>query len=218
MNFGAMTSYVSKRLIDPNNTAVDATDVEEGINQAIQYWKFRRFWFNEVQDTATLTAHSDLFPYPDDFLVPSMDDDGFYIEYGGMRYPLVKTTMSVLDAMYLSNGYGIPRWYARDDSAQQYKCYPLPDQNYTVGRHYLKNYGDLSGNMDSNDFSANASRLINLWALGNLITELRQDTEMGNYYRAAAQDEWRQLRVMGDKANGSGKLTIYSQLNDRGSI
>ena len=215
MNFGEMVSYVSKRLIDPNNTAVDASDVKQALNESLSYWKFRRFWFNEVSDSATLTAQNASFPYPTDFLVPALDDDGFNVEYGGIRHPLVKITEAAYDAVYLANGYGLPRSYARmgDD---EYQCYPIPNTNYTVNRHYLKNYTDLSADADSNSFTTNASRLINLWALGNLVTEIRQDVDMGNYYREAAQDEYRNLRVMTDKANGTGKLTIYSQLNNRG--
>lgn len=209
--FGDMTTYISKRLIDPTNTAVDVSDVQQAINDSIAYWKFRRFWFNEISDTAILTAQDASFPYPDEFLVPATDDDGFYIQYGNVRYPMVKTTMQVYDALYLSNGYGLPKWYARLGN-QQYQCYPIPDQAYTVGRHYIKDYAALSTSGDANDFTTNAARLIELWALGNLVTELRQDANMGDYYRSASQNEYRNLRVLTDKMNGSGKLTIYSQL------
>ena len=206
-----MTSYVAKRLIDPSGTAVATSDVQDAINDAIAYWKFRRFWFNEVSDTATLTIQSTAFPYPSNFLMPVTDDDGFNIEYGGVRYPLVKITQQVYDSVYLANGYGLPRWYARCEN-QEYQCYPIPNYAYTVNRHYLKDYVALSADGDTNDFSINAARLIELWALGNLVTELRQDTGMGDYYRAASQNEYRNLRVRTDKENGSGKLTLYSQL------
>lgn len=215
MNFGDMTTYVAKRLIDPNNTAVDTSDIQQAINDSIAYWKFRRFWFNEVDDTAVCTAQSPLFPIPTDFLVNAFDDDGFCIEYGGVRYPLAKSTAQIYDALFLQYGYGLPRWYARDGNGN-YICYPIPDQAYTVRRHYLKDYVALVNNTDANDFTNNASRLITLWALGNLINELRQDTSMGGYYQAQTQNEYRNLRVLTDKDNGQGKLTIFSQLNDRG--
>ncbi len=213
--FGEMTTYVAKRIIDPNGTAVDTSDVQQAINQSIEYWKFRRFWFNEVADQATLTARDPSFPYPTNFLVPATDDDGFYIEYGNVRYPLTKISQAIYDSLYLSNGFGLPRWYARIADTK-YQCYFIPDQNYTVGRHYLKDYTALSADSDTNDFTNNASRLINLWALANLITELRQDTAMGDYYRTAAQNEYRNLRVMTDKSNAAGKLTIYSTLQGGG--
>ena len=215
-NFGTMTAYVSARLIDPSNTAVSVPQVQQAINESIAYWKFRRFWFNEINDQATMTQGSVNFPYPSNFLVPALDDDGFYILYGGVKYPLVKVDESTMDSLYLSNGYGLPRWYARMGNSE-YQCYPIPDTNYTVGRHYLADYIDLVSNSDANDFTNFATRLINLWALANLTSELRQDTPgTGDYYRQAAQDEYRNLRVLTNKKNGTGKLHIYSQLNNRG--
>lgn len=211
-NLGSMTTYISKRLIDTSNTAVSVPDVQEGINNSIRYWKFRRFWFNEANDTSTLTANSNAFPYPSDFLVPVMQDDGFCIEYSGIRYPLIKIEEAVYDGLYIENGLGLPRWYARTGS-DEYRCYPIPNINYTVRRHYLRDYTDLVNDNDTNDFTNYASRLINLWTLADLTSELRQDdTDMGEYYRNAAMDEWRQLRVMTNKANSAGKVTLYSDL------
>jgi len=211
--FSQMKTYVSKRLLDPNNTAVSSDDVGEAINASISYWKFRRFWFNEVSDTATLTAQDPSFPYPADFLVPATDDDGFNIQYSNMRYPLDKISQAQFDGLFLDNGFGIPRWYARIGS-DEFQCYPIPDQNYTVARHYLRDYAPLVLDADTNDFTDFASRLINLWALANLSAELRQDDKMEAYYRSASNDEYDNLLVMTRKSNASGKLTISSFLTN----
>lgn len=209
-----MQSYVSKRLIDPNGTVVAVSDVKDALNEAISYWKLRRFWFNEIHDKDTLTAQSPTFPYPSNYLMPATDDDGFYIEYGNVRYPMVKVEQSVYDALYLANGYGMPRWYARL-SDDEYQCYPIPNIAYTVGRHYLKDYADLVNPDDTNDFTTHAARLVELWALATLITEFRQDVQMGDYYRTASQNEYRNLRLRTDKENATGKLTLETNLNRR---
>jgi hypothetical protein len=207
-----MKTYVSKRLLDPSNTSVSLDDVGAAINDSIAYWKFRRFWFNEVYDTATLTAQDPNFPYPTDFLVPSMDSGGFNIQYGNIIYPLSKITQAQFDGLFLTNGYGLPSWYAR--VGQEYKCYPIPDQAYVVGRHYLRDYAALANDGDTNDFTDNASRLINLWALANLSAELRQDDKMETYYRSASDDEYQNLLVMTRKSNASGKIVINSFLTN----
>lgn len=210
--FSEMTTYMSKRLLDPSNEAVSEDDVKQEINNSIAYWKFRRFWFNEVTDTTMLTAQDPDLPFTGVMLVPSMQDDGFCIEYGGARYPLIKVNTPQYDGNYLDQGYGLPRWYARN-STDGYQCYPVPDQNYVVRRHYLKDYEDLDADGDENDFTVYAYRLIELWGLANLISELRQDMPtMSEYYRKAADDEYRQLCVMNNKANAAGKLTVYSAL------
>lgn len=209
--FGEMQTYISKRLIDPSGTAVSASDVNYAINESIRYWKFRRFWFNEVADTTTLTANSAAFPYPTDFLVPAIQDGGFVIEFGNIRYPLAKVAMPVYNNLYIANALGLPRWYARvgDD---EYQCFPIPNLAYTLNRHYLKDYNDLSSSSDTNDFTDYADRLIKLWTLANLTQEFRQDDKQTSYYREAAKDEWKNLNVMNGKANASGKLVLHSNL------
>ncbi len=213
--FEDLTEYISKRLIDPNNTAVAVSDVQESINDSIAYWKFRRFWFNETAGVVTLVQQNPVIPLPDGLLVPSIQDDGFNILFGGVKYPLVKVDIPTMDSLYLSNGYGLPRWYARMASGE-YQVYPIPDTNYTTDLYYLNDYPALVNANDSNDFTNNAKRLIALWSLANLVGELRQDDEMEAKYQAKTQDEYRNLRVLTNKKNAAGKLTIYSQLNNRG--
>lgn len=208
--FAEVKSAVSKRLLDANNTAVSSSDVAALINDAIRYWKFRRFWFNEVVSTLALTAQSADFPYPDDFLVPATRNAGFYIQYSSVRYPLIKISQAQYDGLYLSNGYGMPQYYARVGSS--YQTYPIPDQAYSVGSHYLKDYAELADNEDTNDFTDYADRLITLWACANGSAEFRQDDKMEAYYRQAANDEYRQLQVMTDKSNSTGTLTLSSIL------
>lgn len=210
-NLGEIQTYISKRLIDPAGTAVSASDVTDAVNESIKYWKMKRFWFNEVNDTSALTASDASFPYPDDFLVPAIQDGGFVIEFGNVRYPLAKIEKPVYDNLYIANCLGLPRWYARL-ADNEYKCFPIPNLAYTVIRHYLKDYNALVGNTDSNDFTDNADRLIKLWTLANLTQELRKDTEQASYYRSAALDEWNNLKLMNSKANAAGKLVLHSNL------
>lgn len=206
-----MVGYVSRRLIDASNVAVDTDDVKEAINESIAYWKFYRFMFNTVVDTSVLTALNPVLPIPANFLVPVNEDDGFYIEYGGVRYPLEKVSKQRYDAMYVSNSYGLPRFYS-SFGLLDFRVYPIPDTAYDVGRWYLKDYEVLVADSATNDFTDYASRLINLWALKTLMAEIRQDMPMSAYYENAAMDQKRQLTVGTDKANKSGKLTIYSNL------
>lgn len=208
--FGSIKTDVSEMLLDPSNTAVSESVVANAINQAIAYWKFRRFWFNTVNDSATLTAESPVIPLPSDFLVELPMNDGFVIEYSSMRYPLIKKNPRDYDEIYLSNGFGLPRIYTQKSGV--YYCYFIPDQNYTIRRWYLKDYSSLSSDSDTNDFTDYASQLITYWALSKLYAERRQDDKMEAYYSARAQDEYKNLQVRSEKANGTGHITIHSFL------
>ena len=209
--FGEMQSYVSKRLLDSNNTAVSLPDVAYAINESIRYWKFRRLWFNTaVDDTLTLTAQTPTIALPSDFLVEAPSPAGLVINWNEARYPLHKEQPHEFDAVFLSNGFGLPFMYTVKNGV--YYCYSVPDQDYPITFYYLKQYEELSGSNETNEFTIYADRLINLWALANLHAELRQDEKMEAYFRAAANAEFENLALMTGQVNNTGHLTIHSCL------
>lgn len=211
-NFQIMRQYVAARLLDTNNTAVSDSQVGTAINDAIGYWKYRRFWFNTADTSVTLTAQNPVINLSSitNFLVEMPMNDGFVVEYNNQRYPLIKKNPRDFDDAYLANGYGIPDIYTVKSGV--YYCYYVPDQDYSLRVYYLKNYTDLSANSDENDFTSNAYRLICLWALANLMAELRQDEKMETYYRSAAENEYSNLGVMTAKVNSPGHLTLHGYL------
>jgi hypothetical protein len=208
--FGEMKTFVSKRLQDPNNTAVSSSDVGDLVNSALSYWKNNRFWFNEITDTTTLTQGNPSVPLPVDWLVPSIDD-AFVIEYSGIRYPLKKVLESQYNAMYLSNGIGQPWWYSRQASSE-YMVYPIPDRDYTLRRFYLRDYADFVNDNDTNDFAVNAANLLQYTASAYGSRDFRQDMDMYAAFWAQAQTEYQNLLVTTRKDNATGSLTITSML------
>jgi len=208
--FSQMTTWVSKRLLDPSYTSASSEDVGELINMAVSYWKQRRFWFNEITDTTTLTESNPTIPLPDDFLVPSIDN-AFVIEYSGIRYPLKKVSESQYNAMYLSNGIGQPFWFSRQAS-DQYQVYPIPDRDYTLRRFYLKDYVNLVNANDTNDFTIEAENLIKYQAAAYGMRDFRQDLNMYESFNQQANREYQNLLVRTRKDNATGTLTISSNL------
>lgn len=204
---GDIKTKVAQRLLDPNYVAISQQSVVDSINDAIEYWSDNRFFFNEVMDSAFLVAQDPSFPYPADFLVPSIKDGGFVIYYSNQRFPIMKCSMEQYDTMFMGNGYGLPVWYAKmaDD---EYQCYPIPDRNYEVVRHYLKRYDPLVNDGDTNDFTEYAPRLITLWAAADLSMELRQDNVMEDLLRKRAMLEYQNLLNLTTKQNAKGRLSI----------
>lgn len=208
--FGQMKTFVSKRLQDPNGTAVDSSDVGDLINMALSFWKNSRFYFNEKTDTTTLAEQDPTVPLPDDWLCPSIDDC-FVIEYSGIRYPLKKVSESQYNAMYLSNGIGQPWWYAKE-ATDQYQVYPIPDRDYTLRRFFLRDYDDFSSDSDTNDFSNYAAAMLNYTACAWGSRDFRQDMQMHDVFWAQAQREYDSLMVTTRKDNATGSLTLHSIL------
>ena len=208
--FSQMKTWVSKRLLDPNNTAVSSEDVGELINMALNYWKNRRFWFNEITDVTTLTESDPVIPLPSDWLCPSIDD-AFVIEYSGIRYPLKKVSESAYNAMYLSNGIGQPFWYARL-ATDEYQVYPIPDRDYDLRRFYLRDYADYSADSDTNAFSEEGVNLIQYTAAAYGMRDFRQDMNMSDVFTMQAKREYDSLMVTTRKDNATGTLEITSTL------
>lgn len=208
--FGEMKAWVSKRLQDPNNTAVSSSDVGELINQALSYWKNVRFSFNEATDTTTILENDASIPLPTDWLCPSVDDC-FVIEYSGIRYPLKKLEEINYNAVYLTNGIGQPWWFSKQAS-DGYRVYPIPDRDYTLRRFWLRDYTDFVDDSDTNDFSEEAPFLIQYTAAAYGSRDFRQDMDMYKAFMERALDEEQNILVTTRKDNATGSLSIVSTL------
>lgn len=209
--FAQMKTFVSKRLQDPDGTAVSSDDVGDLINQALAYWKNERFNFNERTDTTTLTGSDPTIPLPDDWLCPALDQGNFVIEYSGIRYPLYKVSEQMYNSQYLSNGIGQPFNYAKIAS-DQYQVYPIPDRDYTLRRFWLRNYDDFSESNTTNDFSEQAAALLEYSAAAYGSRDFRQDMAMYDVFWKQALLEEENLLVTTRKDNATGALTLYSSL------
>ncbi len=208
-----MRTWVSKRLQDPNNTAVSAADVDGLINEALNYWKNVRFFFNEIESdpVLVLTQGNPVITLPDDWLCPAIDDT-FVIQYSGIRYPLKKISETMYNAFYLSNGVGQP-WYFAKLATGGYQVYPIPDRNYDLIAYYIADYADLSGDSDSNDFSIKATNLLQYTAAAYGSRDFRQDMVMYQAFWSQAMIEEENLLATTRKDNATGSMTIYSMLN-----
>ena len=209
--FAEMKTWVSKRLQDPNNTAVSSADVGDLINQALSYWKNVRFWFNEAVYFDTLAESNQDVTLPDDFLVPATDDC-LVIDYSGIRYILKKLVEPLYNGVYLSNGVGQPWWYSKQ-ADQGYQVYPIPDKDYDYRLFYLRDYADFSNDGDTNDFSQQAQYLLQYTAAAYGSRDFRQDMNMYSAFMNRALEEETSLLTTTRKDNATGSLVTYSALN-----
>lgn len=202
-------SEVQERLQDPNGTSISAASVDGVINDSINYYKNRHYWFNEASTNITLTASDPVVPsIPSDFLV-ELPVGGLTLSYAAARYPLQKITSQLYDNMNYQ-GNGLPRFYVYRNS--NFELYFYPDRDYTLVLRYLKDYTALSADGDNNDFTNNAGLMIRYDALSRLYAEYKQDEKMEAYYTAKRDDEERNLLRRSNHNTGSGTLTKQSYL------
>lgn len=208
-NFAQLKAIVSRKLIDPSNTAIAAADVGAAINDAIHFWRNRRFWFNEGSASIPLNAGNPLIPnLPADFWY-EVPKNGFVIAFNGLSYTLRKVTPLEYDATNVG-GLGLPDCYVYRNGG--YSIYPIPNLNYTLNCYYLKNYADLANDSDSNDFTNLADQLLIYEALSRLAGEDRQDEAMGNNYAIKADREYKNLVSRTSKQTETGTLAVQTIL------
>ncbi len=205
--FAQLKAKVALKLQDPNNTAVSEASVGDAINDAVRFWRYQRFWFNEASATITIPQGTQNITslLPNDFLY-EFQENAFVIAYDSMFYNLAKVSPYDFDREQLTNGYGIPYIYTYRN--QQYQIYFLPDQNYTANVYYLKDYAELVGASDTNDFTTYADELLVYEALSSLSGENRQDLQMSNTYAAMADREAKNLITKTFKQTNLGRLEV----------
>ena len=202
-----MKTKVSKLIHDPSYTAISEEDVGAAINDALRYWKNKRFWFNEAVDTSvTFTASTAAIgDMPSDILYP-LERGGIVLDYQNMRYELQKIRPEEYDAMN-NETEGRPLYYTYRTAA--YEVYPYPDQAYTGVVRYIQDYSDLSAASDTNDFTTNAEALLVYDAASRLQAERNQDEKMEAYFTARAKNEYNILLSRTNKQNSTGSIAVY---------
>ena len=232
--FGALQTKISKKLIDASQTAVSASDVGDAINDAINYWKFRRFWFNERQVTLTMDINDPFIfmygqsnvNYPSAPTLPQLflyefPDDGFVIYYNQLRYTMAKRHPKTFDDQAIGgntgpagvpsgSGLGLPYMYTFRN--QTYEFYFYPNIAYSMVVNYITDYVDLANPTDTNDFTDYADRLILYEALSHLYGENRQDQSMEGSFFSKADREYQNIKKRGFQMQGTGQLTTENIL------
>lgn len=205
--FAQLRTKVSRKILDPNNTAIVAADVGDAINDALAYWKYQRLWFNEAYAQATLVVGQGNFTdlLPDDFLY-EFPEDGFNIPYSQITYPLFKKSPQIFDTTAIEDAVGLPYIYTTRN--QNYELYFNPQLPYLLNMYYIQDQAPFINDGDTNAFSEYADQLLIYEACSRLMGEDRQDLQMNNTYAAKADREAKNLRQRTFKQTASGSLTI----------
>lgn len=201
-----MQAFCSRRLFDDGQTAVSQSDITFAINASLQYWKQKRFWFNEATFNFTMTTGNPVIQQPTNMLF-EFPRGGLFVTDQQSVYVLQKISPERYD---YANYQGVGRPYAYTYRAGQYEVYYFPQQDYPATWNYIKDYADFANPSDTNDFSVNADKLLCYDALQRLHAELRQDEKMSSYYSTAAQREETNLLDRSRKNNATGSLVCQT--------
>lgn len=205
--FLQLRTKVARKILDPLNSAVTDENVGDAINDALAYWKYRRFWFNEHHSIATLSVSVGNFTnvLPDDFLY-EFPEDGFNIPYNNITYPLFKKSPQIFDTTAIANAVGLPYIYTTRNG--NYELYFNPQLAYSLNIYYIQDQTPFANDSDTNPFSEYADQMLIYEAISRLIGEDRQDLQMNNSYWQKADREEKNLKQRTFKQTASGSLTV----------
>lgn len=225
--FGQLQKRISDRLIDPNNISISPSNVAQSITDAVDFWKTRKFFFNQRVANLTLdiTAATDgsapsdpfvlqygntqaLYPsapvLPQNFLYED-PDNGFTIPYNNLTYKLNKEAPEIFDNASI-NGVGLPYIYTFRNG--NYEIYFLPQIAYKLRVNYICDYLPLVNGTDTNDFTTYADKLIEYDAIARILSDLRLDEPRADKFAARAEREYTNLKSRSRKQNATGRLVV----------
>lgn len=206
---GQMATAISRRLLDVNNTAVTSVEVREAINEAVEKWKGRTFWFNRTDAPLSISQGDIYLTLPSDFYCP-VPRNAFTILFSGFTYQVKKYSPVRFDAIDSTSITGRPLRYLFRDGNIEFS--PAANQAYPGTLYYNKDYPllatDGSADASTNDFLTHAPMLIRAEALSQIHGELRQDEEMELRYAKRATVEYNILKVKTAMLYKTGTLTI----------
>lgn len=207
--FGDLQTKASARLKDADNTAVSAPIVASVVNDAIEYWAKKRFWFNEFQETIALVQNDPKLPALSTPNLYLLKNDGIVIDYANTRWPVRQISPAEYDSVNVQ-GRGIP--YAFCQRNNGYELYWYPDADYSAIVRGVKDYArfaeDGSANTQTNDFTDEAADLILYETLSRLFGEFRQDPKMETYYTNRAKNEYWNLQRQTQRMKSTGRIQV----------
>ena len=189
-----MITRIADRLLDPNHTAITEVQIREAVNEAIDFHKQETFWFNEFEETVTLTADSKVLSLTTNTPLEIYEEGGVVIDYGSLYWNVRKVSTQKYDSES-TQATGLPyMWTYRNDA---FELYFIPDQAYSCIVRGIKDYTafDETGTDDntSTDFTTEGERLIRYTALAYLAADYRHDNEMASKFEERADLELTKL-------------------------
>ena len=202
--FGELKTEIANKLTDGALQYPTTSKIGDTINSLVQYYDNKHFWFSQAKEEITLNVNDPVIPdFPEDFK-NEVNPGGFVIVYDELRYPLEKVKPDIYDSMNIE-ATGIPSAYTFRNG--EYLLYFYPDQEYTMFINYRKRYEAMVDSGDENDFTIYTPRLLVYASLAEIYATYKRDPAMAQFYKAQADDEFREVMSETYERTASGKLT-----------
>lgn len=209
-DFGTMKARIADEMKRGDLTA-SATAVQSAVLSAIDYWRWKRFPFNQARDTSILTTASDPF-------LTSMPTGILYLHsikltIGGNQQRLYPRAYDWMETVDFGAWTGYPEyyaWYTRSATASQVlRLYPIPNGAFTATMSFTRSLPEITAGATStasNAWMTIAEPVIRMWAKGVLFDHHLRAAEHANRMYQLARQEYQSLRRETNAKQGSGSV------------
>lgn len=186
-----------------------STEIGDAIEDAIEFYRTRRFFFNETRSLTFTTAEDQaVYGVDDSNSIPLFFDlDAVFLIDGLQNYELKKDDPQRLEFLSDSSAStGRPYRYAWFDSS--FRLYPIPDGSYTVRPvGAVEKASPASETETDNVWMTHAFELIRCRAKAYLFAHVIRNIDMAGVAQAAEQQALGALRGATNRRTTSGRIT-----------
>ena len=191
--FGTMKSRIAREM-KRGELSASSSAVQDSILSAIEYFKRKRFYFNEFNDVTAPSSASQTYMSLSSFGIRPILLDSVKGVIGNRDYPLTAKTWQAIDSIDAGQWYGFPEWYSIH--TEKLRLYPPPNNAYVVRIAGIKDLTEVSASATSNATNPwvdDAEQMIRCQAKGYLFRDALRNVALGQQFRADANDSFREL-------------------------
>ena len=208
--FGVMKARVAAEMKRGELTA-SATAVQAAVLSAIEFFKRRRFYFNEFND-ALLTASASatyvtLSRLVSDSSIRPIIFDSIKAVIGTRDYPLTARNWKEIDSIDAGQWYGYPEWYAIH--AEKIRLYPPPNQAYVLRISGVKDLIEVTAGAAAgvtNAWTNDAEEMIRCKAKSTLFRDELRNMQMAGIFESEAERVYKELLKEVTAKTSSGRI------------
>lgn len=178
-------------------------EIKLAILSSIEYYKRRRFWWNEATTTDVTVASTAYVALPTDLV----ELDMLQITIGSNITELDKRSYDEIVTWKANSSAGQPTDFALYQN--RVELYRIPDDVYTLTFHYVKQLTALSADGDTNTWLTEGEELIRLHAKKILYIHNLRNTAAGQDMQAMEDQVLLRLESQNQRRTATGKTRSY---------
>jgi len=200
-----MATYLETqtRIANELNRSGLTAEIKLAILSAVEYYKKRRWPWNEYSTTLTCVTDTAYVALPSDFV----ELDKLQITVGTQKRPLMQRDYGQIVDWRANSSSGEPTEFALWQN--RIELYLVPNSTYTLTIHYVRSLTALSADTDENAWLTDAEELIRLHAKKDLYANKIHDVASAKDMQALEDSALLRLESWHQRRTATGRTRSY---------